>query len=150
MNSNSWTRRACVLGTAVAFAAMVASPMAATPDTLKRSIENLSQAPLDLALSPIVAGQTVVRNLQDIEDSPGVRIVYPVPGYVWTVFVQAGAAVLRGITGAIEFLPGLALFFTDAELDPIFDPVADQDALVDYETDFYWVKFGVNYTTASY
>ncbi len=150
MNFKTWTRRASVLGLAMAFAAMVASPAAATPDTLKRSIENITQFPLDLVLSPIVAGQTVYQNLQDIEDSPGVRLFYPVPGYFWTVFVQAGASVLRGITGVIELLPGMALFFTDAELDPIFDPADEQEGLVDFETPIYWVKFGINYTTASY
>ena len=150
VNVTSWTRRAGTLGLALAFSALVAAPAAATPDTLKRSIENLSQWPLDLVLSPIVAGQTVYTNLNDIEDSPGVRLVYPVPGYFWTMFVQAGASVLRGMTGLIEFPVGLAILFTDAEFDPIFDPADEQDALVDFETDFYWVKFGINYTTASY
>ncbi|MDP6540799.1 MAG: hypothetical protein QF410_14745 [Planctomycetota bacterium] len=144
------TRRIGTFGLVLAFVGLVASPMAATPDTLKRSIENITQFPLDLALSPVVAMQTVITNMNDIEDSPGVRLAYPVPGYFWTCFVQGGAAMLRGITGVIEFLPGLALLFTDAELDPIFDPADEQDGLVDFETDIFYVKFGINYTTPSY
>ena len=154
MHNSSWARvgarRIGALAIAIAFTGLVASPVAATPEVLKRSIENLSQFPLDLVLSPIVAGQTVYTNMADIDDSPGVRMFYPVPGYFWTIFVQAGASILRGMTGVIELLPGMALLFTDAEYDPIFDPAAEQDGLVDFETDFYYVKFGINYTTASY
>lgn len=150
MKFTSWTRRVSALATAVAFAGLLASPVSATPEVLKRSIENLSQFPLDLVLSPVVAAKTVYTNMNDIEDSPGVRLFYPVPGYFWTIFVQAGTSILRGVTGVLELLPGMALLFTDAEYDPIFDPADEQDALVDFETDFYYVKFGINYTTASY
>ena len=124
--------------------------MAATPDTLKRSIENITQFPLDFALSPVVAAQSVYNNMNDVGDSPGVRMFYPIPGFFWNSFVQGGGAMLRGITGVIEFLPGLALLFTDAELDPIFDIADDQEGLVDFETDFFYVKFGISYTTPSY
>lgn len=150
MSLTSWTRRIGSFGLALAFTVLAASPMAATPDTLKRSIENITQFPLDFALAPVVAAQSVYTNMNDIGDSPGVRLFYPIPGFFWNSFVQGGAAILRGITGVIEFLPGLALLFTDAELDPIFDIADDQEGLVDYETDFFYVKFGISYTTPSY
>ncbi len=150
VNLTTLIRRAGTLGVAVALAALVASPAAATPGTLKRSIENLTLFPLDLVLAPVVAGQSIVRNMQEIDDSTGVRIAYPLPGFVWNMFVQGGAAVLRGMTGVLELPPGLVLLFTDADMDPLFDPADEQDALVDYETPVYWVKFGINYTTSSY
>jgi hypothetical protein len=125
-----------------------ALPAAAGPQTLKRSIENITLAPLDLGASPIVAGRTLYRNFNDIDDSRMVRIVYPVPGYVWLTSVQAGASVLRFVTGALELLPGLILLPFDAELDPLFDPAEENDALVNVESPVYDLKFGVDYTTA--
>jgi hypothetical protein len=129
---------------------MVSSPVSASPETLKRSVENLTQWPLDLALSPVVAGKTVVQGLQDIDDSTAVKIAYPVPGFVWVTFVQAGTAVLRGLTGVFEFLPGLGLLPFEADLDPLFDPAYDNEALVDFETPVYHIKFGISYTSAGY
>ena len=118
--------------------------------TLKRSIENITQCPLDLALSPVVAGQTLYTNMRDIDDSTAVRIAYPVPGYVWLTSVQIGAAVLRGVTGVFEFIPGLILLPFDTELDPLFDPAQENQALVDTETPVFHFRFGINYTTAGY
>jgi len=139
-----------LVGAVFALVFMVSSPVSATPETLKRSVSNIVLFPLDLALSPVVAGKTVYQNLQDIDDSTAVRVAYPVPGFVWVTFVQAGAAVLRGVTGVFEFLPGLGLLFFDADLDPLFDPVEDNEALVDFETPVINLKFGVSYTSAGY
>ena len=124
-----------------------ASPASASPETLKRSASNILFAPLDIALAPVVAGQIIYTNLREIDDSRWVRIVYPVPGYVWTLGVEFGASVLREVTGLIELLPGLALLFFDADLDPLYDPVERGDALVDLETKLLNVKFGVNYVS---
>jgi hypothetical protein len=129
---------------------MVSSPVSASPETLKRSVENLTLWPLDLALSPVVAGKTVYQNLRDIDDSTAVRIAYPVPGFVWVTFVQAGSSVLRGVTGVFEFLPGLGLLPFEADLDPLFDPADENEALVDYETPVYDFRFGISYTSAGY
>ncbi len=151
MNSLSAAlRRLALVGAAFALVFMVSSPMTASPETLKRSVENLTQWPLDLALSPVVAGKTVYQNLRDIDDSTAVRIVYPVPGFVWVTFVQAGTAVLRGVTGVFEFLPGLGLLFFETDLDPLFDPADDNEALVDFETVVYHFKFGISYTSTGY
>jgi hypothetical protein len=137
------------LGTALAVLALLALPTAApaTPATFKRSIENLTQWPLDLALSPVVAGNTIYNNLNSIDDSTGVRIAYPIPGFVWTTSVQMGAAVLRGVTGVFELVPGLILLPLDADMDPLFDPAVENPALVDYDNPVYHVKFGTDYTS---
>jgi hypothetical protein len=142
--------RLALVGAVFALVFMVSSPVTASPETLKRSVENLTQWPLDLALSPVVAGKTVYQNLRDIDDSTAVRIVYPVPGFVWVTFVQAGTAVLRGVTGVLEFLPGLGLVFFETDLDPIFDAADENEALVDFETVVHHFKFGISYTSAGY
>jgi hypothetical protein len=122
----------------------------ATSATIKRSIENITLFPFDVVMSPVVAGQTLYTNLNDIEDSTAVRIAYPVPGFIWLTAVQIGAGVLRGVTGVFEFLPGLILIPLEADLDPLFDPADENEALIDYELPFYHLRFGINYTTAGY
>jgi len=142
--------RVARLGSACALAALVALAAAgasATPATLKRSVQNLTQWPLDLALSPVVAVKTVYENLNSIDDSTGVRIAYPIPGVIWTTAVQVGASVLRGVTGVFELIPGLILLPFDADMDPLFDPAEENPALVDFDNPVYHVKFGTNYTT---
>ena len=124
-----------------------AGPASATPATFKRSIENLTQAPIDMALSPVIAARTIYRNMRDIDDSMGVRIAYPLPGWCWNTMVQIGAGTLRGVTGALELIPGILLIPFDADMDPLFDPADEQSGLVDYATPIYHIKFGIDYTT---
>lgn len=128
----------------------VAAPAAASPETLKRSVGNLLMFPFDVATAPIVAGTTVYRNLNDIDDSTAVRVFYPIPGYVWTTAVQIGAGVLRGVTGALELVPGLILLPFETDLGPLFDPSIDNEALVNLETPVIDIKFGVDYTTSPF
>jgi hypothetical protein len=146
----SLLRPLTAFGVALLLSGVAPAPADASPATLKRSIENLTLFPIDLVLSPVVAGRTVVRNLQDVDDSELVRIVYPIPGFAWVTTVQIGAAVLRGVTGAFELLPGIGLFFFDADLDPLFDPADENEALVDFETPIYHVRFGIDYTSGAY
>jgi hypothetical protein len=128
-----------------------AAPAAeASPATLKRSVENIVLAPLDVALSPVVAGKTLYTGLRDIDDSPAVRIAYPVPGFVWLTAVQAGAGVIRLVTGVFEFVPGLILLPFDADMDPLFDPADENEAIVNFETPVFDFRFGIDYTTSSY
>jgi hypothetical protein len=144
------TARIWLARTTLALAAAVAlvpAAASATPATFKRSMENLTQWPLDLALSPVVAGNTIYNNLNSIDDSTGVRIAYPIPGFIWTTSVQAGAAVLRGVTGVFELVPGLILLPLDGDMDPLFDPAVENPALVDFDNPIYHVKFGTDYTS---
>lgn len=137
------------LGTALlalGLALGLAAPASAGPETLKRSVENLTLWPLDVATAPVVGGKTIVDNMREIDDTLPVRIAYPVPGFFWNTFVQAGAGVLRGFTGVFELVPGLVLLPFDSEMDPLFDPVEDNPALVTAEAPFYRLKFGVTYT----
>ncbi len=143
-------RRSMLLLAAVAAVALPASPAGATLDTLKRSVTNITLWPLDVVASPVTAGQMVVTNLQDIEDTTAVRVVYAVPGYFLIAGLNVAASVLRGVTGALEFLPSLVLAFMEADMDPLFDPVENNRALVDWQNDVLPIKFGIDYFTAAY
>lgn len=143
------------------------APVLASPDTLRRSFSNMLMGPFDMILSPIVGGLTLARNLQDIDDSPGVRVVYALPGWVWLTGLNFGAGGIRTFTGVLEVIPGVLLFpFADTDVDPLFDPVVDAGALIeienpiiDYESPWIYynplvvpfaitLKTGINYTTA--
>jgi hypothetical protein len=132
---------------ALAGAALFAAPASASPATLRRSLQNIAFAPLDLALSPIVAARSVVRNLSAADDPTAVRVIFAVPGFGWNTGVQAMAATVREIAGLIELLPGLALVFTATDLSPLFDPAETGRALIDVETRAVAVKIGVDYTS---
>jgi hypothetical protein len=135
---------------ACALFCLVASPSGATPATLKRSIENLTQWPLDAALAPVTSGVSVYRNMQTIDDSTAVRVFYPLPGYVWNVIVIWGASALRGVAGVLELGPGVVLLFTDADLSPIFDIPGKNPGLVNFETGIYDFNFAIDYTTPTF
>lgn len=141
-----WVGIASVVGLALG----VASPAAASPETLKRSVGNILFAPLDIVFAPAAAGKIIYQNMRDIDDSQWVRIVYPIPGFFWVTGVTIGGGVLREITGLIELIPGLGLVFMEADLDPLFAPVERGEALVDVETTVLNIKFGMNYTSIPY
>ncbi len=124
------------------------TPASATPETLKRSVGNILFAPFDIAASPFTAGKALYTNLREVDDSRWVRIVFPIPGYVWILGVQIGGGAIREIAGLLELVPGLGLLFFDADLDPLFDPAERNEALVDLETPPLKIKFGVNYVAS--
>jgi hypothetical protein len=143
---SSCARRAGVLAVAALLLVGLSGPAAASPETLRRSVANMMFGPLDIAFTPLVSAQHIYNNLHNVDDTMGVRIAYTLPGYVWNMGVQVSAATVRVITGAIEFLPGLGLFFFDADLDPLFAPAEKAQALVDYDTPPLHIKFGLTYT----
>jgi hypothetical protein len=124
----------------------LAGPASASPETLRRSVSNMLFGPLDVAFTPVVSARNVIYNLENVDDTMGVRVAYALPGYVWNMGVQIGAGTIRVLTGVIEFLPGLGLFFFDADLDPLFSPVERGNALVDIPTPPLNIKFGITYT----
>jgi hypothetical protein len=128
--------------------ALSAAPAGASPQTLKRSVQNLTQAPLDIAAAPVTSAVSIYRNMMSIGDTTAVRIFYPIPGVAWNTMVNVGSGVLRGVTGIMEFVPGLILLPFDADIDPLFDPAEDNEGLVNWENGIYDVNFAVDYTTA--
>jgi len=135
-----------LLAAGVVLVAGLAGPASASPETLKRSVSNILMGPLDVVFTPVVAANSVYNNLQNVDDTMGVRVFYALPGYVWNMGVQIGAGTVRVLAGAIEFLPGLGLLFFDADLDPLFSPVEKSAALVDFDTPPLNFKFGITYT----
>ena len=73
------------------------------------------------------------------------RVFYVIPGVAWNTAIQIGGGLIRTVTGAIEFVPGLFLIPFEADMDPLYAPVERADALVDEETPVLNIKFGVNY-----
>jgi hypothetical protein len=129
-------------------ALFASTPASATPETLKRSVGNILFAPLDIAASPVTAGRALYTNLREVDDAQWKRIVFPIPGYAWILGVQIGGGAIREIAGLLELVPGLGLLFFDADLDPLYDLVERNDALVDLETPPLNIKFGVNYVAS--
>ena len=123
----------------------LASPASASPETIKRSATNILFGPLDFILGPVVGTRAVYNNIQDINDTTGVRVAFAVPGAAWNSAMQMGGGVLRTFSGLLEFLPGLILIPFEADMDPLFTMPERQDALIDEEWDFMAVKIGVNY-----
>lgn len=143
--------------------AVVPSAAHASPETLRRALGNIIQAPIDVVLAPVVAGRTLINNLRDIDDTPAVRVVYAAPGYLWLTGVQAGAGVLRGVAGGLELIPGIFLLPFETDIDALYDPADRGGALVELENPLAeddvarwiplitWnVRFGVTYTSAEY
>jgi len=124
--------------------------------------------PFDMILSPIVGVMTVAENLDSIDDTDTVRVVYAVPGVIWLTGLDFGAGVIRIVTGGLEVVPGILVFPFETDLDPLFDPVDDASAMIDWDNPLVdvenpWVyynplvapfairiKAGINYTRAEF
>ena len=133
------------LAAALSLLLSLASPASASPETIKRSLTNIFFGPLDFILAPITGTRTVYNNLQDIEDTTGVRIAFAVPGVAWNAAMNMGGGVLRTFSGLFELVPGLVLIPFEADMDPLFTMPERQNALIDEDYDFIAVKIGVNY-----
>lgn len=128
--------------------ALPAAPAEASPQTLKRSVQNMTQGPLDMAAAPVTSAWAIFNNIRSVGDSTAVRIFYPVPGFAWNTMVNVGAGALRTLTGVMEFVPGLVLLPFESDLDPLFDPVDSSPSLINWENGIYDLKFANDYTTA--
>jgi hypothetical protein len=127
------------------------APAMASTETLKRSVSNIAQAPLDLVFSPMVALLAVATRMSERDDPTAVRVVFALPGWIWNTGVNIGASTIRFVTGGVELIPGVLLLPFEADLDPLFSPVDDAAALFEMETPCCLdVKFGIDYTAAVY
>jgi hypothetical protein len=143
-------RRCVVLASLVALLVAVAPATShAGPKTLVRSLQNLIFFPLDFALSPFVGGKAIYDKWRDSDDTPAVKYGYAPFAPIWGISVQAGASVLRGVSGALELLPGIVLLPFGAEMDPLYDLPESQPAWVDQDAGPVKIKFGVDYLSAS-
>ena len=142
--------RSIAVFAALAAVFFASAPAQAGPDVLKRSVGNILFAPLDMALSPVVAANTMYNNLRTVDDSLMVRVAYVPMGFAWNTGVQGMGAVVREITGLIELVPGIGLFFLDADMDPLLAPVERGNALLNVESEVFPVKIGVDYMTVPF
>jgi len=140
----------------IALAALVAALVAtapgvsqAGPKTLTRSVQNLLFFPFDIALTPFVASKITWDNWRSSDDTKAVKYGYALFAPIWNISISAGASVIRGVAGALELLPGLALLPFEAEMNPIFDLPETQPAWVDQGNDHFKVRFGINYLTST-
>ena len=131
---------------AAALLCAVASPAGATSETLKRSIENIICSPVDVVLSPVISVMTITDNLRFIDDSPGVQLAYPLPAVGWNTGIVVGVGVLRALDGLLEFIPGVLLFFSEADIDPLFAPVENSEALFEIDSPVILLRIGMKYT----
>ncbi|MDJ0849152.1 MAG: hypothetical protein QNK04_12305 [Myxococcota bacterium] len=138
-------RRWLCAASALLLALTLAGPASASPETLKRSFQNMIFGPLDFVLGPIVGTRAVYNGLQNVDDSTSVRVAYAVPGVAWNSAVCMGGGVLRMISGILELVPGLVLLPFEADMDPLFAPADKSDALVWEDAGDFEIKFGVNY-----
>jgi len=148
MKLGARTARGCgILVMVVAFALLGAASADATTSVIKRSFENMPQGVADAALSPFTAGYAIYNSMTTIDDTWPVRVAYVVPGYAWNLMANFGGGVIRSITGLMELPTGLVLLFSDADMEPLFDPAEDNEALITYDEheDIYRVKMGINY-----
>jgi hypothetical protein len=141
----------------VALACAVALPLVAAPGdarattaTIKRSVQNLLLFPVDFALSPYVASKALYERWSTTDDTKAVKYAYALPAIPWSIGVNMGASVLRGVAGALEFLPGLVLIPFDADMNQLFDPAENNAALFDSgEDNFARARIGVDYVSPS-
>ena len=145
MMARTALRRVVLASIAVWSVTGAALPASASSETLKRSLTNLAFGPLDFALAPVTGATGVYRNLQDIDDTMGVRVFYAVPGVVWNTAFNMGGGVLRVFTGALELVPGILLLPFEADMTPLFAPPERAPALIDEETDSLSIKIGIDY-----
>ena len=132
----------------VMLATTVALPAAATPQTILRGLGNVVMSPLDAALAPVSTFVGIRQNLQDIDDSPGVRLFYPIPAYFYAVGIQLGCSWIRLTSGLMEVGVGALVLPFETDIDPLFGPSEDAAALVEIDIDYMDspLRFGVNYT----
>jgi hypothetical protein len=123
-----------------------AADAGASVESLKRSFENMTQGPLDLLLTPVVAGQTAYQNLKGEGATTGEMIRIGPVAYGGLLIMDWAAGFFRTLSGFAELPFGLGALaaspFTDWQPPAFFD--ADKPpALVDHPTSVYHIKFGV-------
>jgi hypothetical protein len=119
-----------------------APPARAGGQTLKRAVENLAQAPAELLVGPVVAGQTLHRNMQADGYTVAEQVVFSLPGFVWLGGAQFGMAAGRAVGGALELPLGLGFLFSKKEPSPLIS-IDTESALVDHPTKHFHIKFGI-------
>ena len=136
----------------IAVASLHAAPVRGGAMPLKRSVENMLQGPLDVALTPVVAATTTYRNLGAEEHTAVGKVGLGLLTYTGFLFYDSLAACFRTWAGALEFPVAIGALaatpFTEWSPPEIFS-LEGTPALVDYPTKAFDVKFGVYHVGGS-
>jgi hypothetical protein len=150
-----WASRRSALRS-VGLVALVALLLAATPGTshagtktLARAGQNLLFFPFDIALSPFTSAKITYDSWRSSDDTKAVKYGYALFAPIWAFSIEAGASVIRGVAGALELLPGIALLPFKTDMNALYELPETQPAWVDTGTEGFKVRFGINYLTAS-
>jgi len=115
--------------------------------TWLNGVENVTMAPIDVAVAPVVAVRTVQRNTEDAGMGPFGKSVMMVVGTPWIWTLQNVLTGARIVSGMGEFLIGPPLTvvscFTDVQERQLFDATT-ASPMVSHQGGFD-VVFGAHY-----
>jgi hypothetical protein len=118
--------------------------------TLKKSVGNMTQAPLDMALIPATSATTMYRGLVGSKTySPLAKVlISPLAfslGAGFCSLLTLTTATVRLLDGVASLPVGLALLPTDKEAPSLYNHVPNARAMVDHDTTAYHFNFGIYY-----
>jgi hypothetical protein len=107
----------------------------------------ITLAPTDVLFGPFIAAKDLKYGMDEMGDPITMKIVGAIPGYLWLLTLQGGGAILRVISGALEFIPGLFTLFREGPSTPMFKSQDESWAL--YSEDFgpCPIRVGTSYQT---
>ena len=86
-----------------------------------------------VVVAPVNAGSATRANMEYVSDNAILQGLYAVPGFLGFTVLQVGQATLRIIGGALEVLPGLALFAFETDLSEDFNLFRQGTLMGDFE-----------------
>ena len=69
------------------------------------------------------------------------------PAMAWNTGIVAGVGALRMVDGILEFIPGWFLRSSESDIDPLFAPVENSEALYEFEWGYILLRIGMKYTS---
>ncbi len=94
------------------------------------ALANLLEGPVDIVAAPVVAGRTIYHNAGEVGLAPVGPVAYGVLGSVGITTLQVCWGLARTLSGAVLFVPALALFpIEGVDLPPEVDVFGTGDAL---------------------
>jgi hypothetical protein len=110
---------------------------------LQHGLETVCAAPLEVAVSPYVAGDSLANNMESQHYSTRGKVAMAVPGFIWLWMSQLGLAGARAVAGILEVPVGLALLPFPGGPKAIL-ALDNEPALVEEP-----LRFGTYFTTAA-
>lgn len=137
-----WSRLGLTVAFAVALTCTTARPATAGARLFMHGLNTVCATPLELAVSPYVAADTLAHNMDAHGFSTRSKAAFAVPGFIWLWMSQIGMGAGRGMGGFLELPVGFALLLTPWNLSPLLD-MDREPALYKRETRNGVFMFGV-------